>query len=42
MAVGQLQISWLNHSYRGQAPSHKGAAVFIHGVSDAGSMWEGA
>jgi hypothetical protein len=22
MAVGQLQMSWLIHRYRGQAPSH--------------------
>ncbi len=22
MAVGQLQIGWLMHRYRGQAPSH--------------------
>jgi hypothetical protein len=42
MAVGQLQISWLNHCYREQAPSHMGFAVFIHCVSGAGSVWEGA
>jgi len=42
MAVGQLQMSWLTHCYRGQAPSHMGFAVFIHCVSGAGSVWEQA
>jgi hypothetical protein len=46
--MGAQRVEWqafgrmcLKGRNRGQAPSHMGLAVFIHGVSGAGLMWGG-
>ena len=46
--MGAQRVEWqafgrmcLKGRNRGQAPSHMGSAVFIHGVSGAGSGWGG-